>query len=129
MLKITPVTDKELQKEYCENVGIGYDADKMCYAAYDDGKFRGISLFRIVEKSCVIYNIRLLDGIDDYLAVYLLAKAPMSFCEQIGVKTAVFEDENKELAKKLEFVEKDRVYKVDLEGYFTTPCKKHGCDK
>lgn len=129
MLKITPVPDKELQKEYCENVGIPYDADKMCYAAYDDGVFRGVSLFRIVDKSCVIYDIKLLDGIEDYLAVYLLAKAPMSFCEQIGIKKAIYEAEDKSLAQKLEFVLKDGVYVVDLEGYFATPCKKHGCEE
>lgn len=127
MLKITPVADKDLQKEYCEKVGIPYDADKMCYAAYDDGVFRGISLFRIVGKSCVIYNIKLLCGIDDFLAVYLLGKAPMSFCEKIGIMHAIYEDEDKELAKKLEFVEKDGRYEVSLEGYFTTPCQKHGC--
>ena len=129
MLKITPVADKELQKEYCEMLGIVYDADKMCYAAYDDGTFCGISLFRIVDKSCVLYNVKLPDGIDDYLAIYLLAKAPLSFCEQIGIMHAVYEDENKELAKKLEFVEKDGKYTLSLEGYFTTPCKRHGCEE
>lgn len=129
MLKITPVADKEIQKEYCEAVGLCHDADKMCYAAYDDGVFRGVSLFRIVGKSCVIYEIKLLDGIDDFLAVYLLAKAPLSFCEQIGIMHAQYLAEDKELARKLEFVEKDGEYTLDLEGYFTTPCKRHGCEE
>ena len=73
MLKITPVREKEKQKEYCEKCGLPYDADQMCYAAFDDDEFRGISLFRIIDKLCVLYEMKLLDGIDDYLAIYLLA--------------------------------------------------------
>ena len=129
MLKITPVGDKELQKQYCEAAGVTHDADQMCFAAYDDAVFRCGSLFRIVGKCCVIYDIKLIDGIEDYLAVYLLAKAPLSFCERIGIMEAWYEAEDKELAKKLEFVEKDGKYTLDLEGYFTTPCKRHGCEE
>ena len=131
MLQVLPVEDKELQREYCETVGVEYDADQICYAAYDNGELRGISLFRIIDKYCVIFRIKLADGVSDHLAEYLLAKAPMNLCDRCGIKKAVFKDKNEALAKELEFIEKDGIYTLDLEGYFTTPChsrekNKHG---
>ncbi len=125
MLEILPVKEKSEQEEYCKTVGIDYDPDMMAYAAYDNKIFRGISLFRIVGKDCVIYKIKLIDGVDDYLASYLLAKAPLNFADLCGVKSAIFADENKKLAGDLEFLEKDGVYTLSLEGYFTTPCSRH----
>lgn len=127
MLKISAVQDKSLQREYCELVKISYDADLMCYAAYDDGEFVGISLFSLKNKSCIIHKIQLLPNKKDYLATYLLAKAPMNFADLCGFKNAVFEDDDIKLAKELEFTETDGVYSVSLEGYFTTPCQKNGC--
>lgn len=125
MLEITPVKTKEEQKEFCEMVGIPHDPDMMAYAAFDNKTFRGVSLFRIVGKDCVIYKIKLLDGIEDYLATYLLAKAPLNFAEMCGIKTAVFKDDDKKLALDLEFLEKDGQLCLSLENYFTTPCSRH----
>ena len=125
MLEILPVKTKEEQKDFCEKVGINHDPDMMAYAAYDNKVFRGISLFRIVGKDCVIFKIKLLDGIDDYLARYLLAKAPLNFADLCGIETAVFADEDKKLAQELEFLEKDGVYTLSLKNYFTTPCSRH----
>ena len=126
MLEILPVGTKEEQKDLCEKVGIDHNPDMMAYAAYDNKIFRGISLFRIVGTDCVIYKIKLLDGIDDYLARYLLAKAPLNFADICGIKTAIFEDCDKKLALDLEFLEKDGAYRLSLDGYFTTPCSRHG---
>jgi len=127
MLQILPVKDKETQKLYCEKLGIEYDADQMAYAAFDNEEFRGISLFRILGKDCVIYSITLCEGINDHLARYLLAKAPMNFADLCGIKTAIYKDADTALAKELGFTEDCGVLKVNLEGYFTTPCKGHGC--
>lgn len=125
MLEILPIKDKSEQEEFCKAVGIEYDPDMMAYAAYDNNTFRGVSLFRIVGKDCVIYKIKLIEGIDDYLATYLLAKAPLNFADLCGVKTAIFKDDDKKLATDLEFLEKNGVYTLSLEGYFTTPCSRH----
>ena len=128
MLQILPVRDKDTQKDYCDKLAIEYDADLMAYAAFDGEEFRGLSLFRILGKDCVIYKIKLRDGISDHLAQYLLAKAPMNFAELCEIKTAIFKDEDNSLAKELKFTEKDGVLSVSLEDYFTTPCKGHGCE-
>lgn len=126
MLQVLPVQEKEKQRELCEMFGIEYDPDQMCYAAHDGDELRGISLFGITDKYCVIYTVKLAEGVDDYLALYLLAKAPLNFCDLCGIKKAVFKDaENGKLAKALEFTEKDGVYILDLDGYFTTPCHRH----
>ena len=125
MLEILPVKTKEEQKAYCEELGLDHDPDMMAYAAYDNKVFRGISLFRIVGKDCVIYKIKLIDGIEDYLARYLLAKAPLNFADLCGIGTAIFADEDKKLATDLEFLEKDGVYTLSLKNYFTTPCSRH----
>ena len=126
MLQVLPVQEKEKQKEFCEQLAIEYDPDEMCYAAHDGDEFRGISLFRIIDKYCVIYKVKLAAGADDHLALYLLAKAPLNFCDMCGIKKAVFKDaENEKLAKELEFIKKDGVFTLDLDGYFTTPCHRH----
>ena len=127
MLQILPVKEKETQQLYCEKLGIEYDADQMAYAAFDNDEFRGISLFRILGKDCVIYNITLCEGISDHLAQYLLAKAPMNCADLCGIKTAIFKHSDTALAKELGFTEQNGTLSVDLEGYFTTPCKGHGC--
>lgn len=127
MLKISAVQDKSMQENYCDLVKVPYDADLMCYAAYDNDNFVGISLFSINENGCTIHKIKLLPDTDDYLATYLLAKAPMNFADLVGTKTAIFMDDNKKLANELGFSEKDGIYSVSLEGYFTTPCQKNGC--
>ncbi len=125
MLKVLPVQEKEKQKEYCEKCGLVYDADQMSYAAFDDGEFRGVSVFRIIKQQCILYEMKLLPGVDDHLAIYLLAKAPLNFADMCGIKEAVYKGENTQLAKELEFLGKDGAFTLNLEGYFTTPCHRH----
>lgn len=125
MLKVLPVMDKESQKTYCAAVRIDYDPDDLCFSAFDDDAFRGISLFRIVGRDCVVGAVRLAPGVDDALAEYLLAKAPLNFCDRRGIQSAVFADKSHAaLAEKLEFVKKDGVYRLNLEGYFVSPCHR-----
>ncbi len=126
MLKILPVQNKEEQEKFCGLCGIPYDADFMSYAAFDGETFRGIVNFRIAEKSCIIYKIKLYNGADDYLALYLLGKAPLNFADMCGIKNAVFADsDNYELADKLEFINENGNRTLNLEGYFESPCQRH----
>lgn len=125
MLKVLPVRDKEKQREYCALCALEYDPDLMCYAAHEDDTFLGISLFHIEDKVGVLDRVKLKDSLCDELALYLLAKAPLNFVDLCGIHTAVFRDPDKELARKLEFIEKDGVFTVDLTNYFTSPCSRH----
>lgn len=125
MLKVLPVRDKELQKDYCLRCGMVYDPDQMCYAAHEEETFLGISLFRIVGKACVIDKVTLTENTVDPLALHLLGKAPLNFADLCGIQEAIFRDSNKALARELEFIEKDGVFTVNLEGYFTSPCSRH----
>lgn len=137
MLKVLPVRDKEKQKEYCALLSIEYDPDLMCFAACesacagaDEGEeqpeeFLGLSLFHIAGDVGVIDLVKLKDGLDDYLARYLLAKAPLNFVDLCGIHKATYRDSDRDLARKLEFVEKDGVFTLDLTNYFTSPCSRH----
>lgn len=125
MLEVLPVREKEKQEEYCRRIGAEYDPDTMCYAAWEGDELLGVSLFHIEGKVGVIDRIQLKDGLRDDLAQYLLAKAPLNFVDLCGIRTAQFRDADKELAKKLEFLERDGVWQVNLDGYFTTPCHRH----
>lgn len=137
MLKVLPVRDKEKQKEYCALLSLEYDPDLMCFAACesesesaDDGKeqteeFLGLSLFHIAGDVGVIDLVKLKDGLDDYLARYLLAKAPLNFVDLCGIHKATYRDSDRDLARKMEFVEKDGVFTLDLTNYFTSPCSRH----
>ena len=125
MLKVIPLQEKTKQKEYCDELLIKYDPDEMCYAAFDGEDFRGIALFKIKGDRCVITRIKLPSGVDDHLAEYLLGKAPLNFADLCGIKKAAYLDENKSLARELEFVEADGEYILNLEGYFESPCHRH----
>lgn len=125
MLEVLPVREKEKQEEYCSRIGIEYDPDTMCYAAWEGGELLGISLFHIEGTIGVIDRVVLKAGLRDDLAQYLLAKAPLNFVDLCGIRTAQFRDADKALAQKLEFLEREGVWQVDLTGYFTTPCHRH----
>ena len=104
--------------------GAEYDPDRLYYAAHEGEALLGVSQFHIEGDTVVIDRVRLKDGTDDHLAKYLLAKAPLNFADLCGIQKARFDDPNRDLARELEFIEKDGVFTVNLDGYFTSPCKR-----
>lgn len=71
----------------CENAGIEYDQNKLCYAARQDWDILGFCLCYVEDKNAVITyaeakNYQVLDGV---------VRASIAGCEDMGAETYDFE--------------------------------------
>ena len=125
MLEVKPIQIKEEQKEICGLCGVEFDPDCLAYSAKEDGKLLGVSQFRILGEYAVIYNLKNATGTDDLGALIIMGKATLNFIDLCGVKEVILKDENNYLPQILKFDNsKDGVYKLNLEGYFNSPCQQ-----
>ena len=125
MLEIKPVQTKEEQKEICKLCGVDFDPGFLAYGAKENGRFLGISQFRILGEYAVIYDLVNADGTDDFDALIIMGKATLNFIDSCGIKSVIMQTANKNLPEILGFKQDgDGVYKLNLEGYFESPCRK-----
>ena len=136
MLEIKAIQTKEEQKEICESCGIEFDPDCLAYSAKENGKLLGVSQFRIFDKYAVIYDLMpVIDKntgvVEDFEALIIMGKATLNFIDSCGIENVIMKckGENCAIMKKLlqilEFEkDDDGIYKVNLEGYFDSPCEK-----
>ncbi|MCL2775797.1 MAG: hypothetical protein FWD71_20985 [Oscillospiraceae bacterium] len=125
MLEIKPIQAKEEQKEICALCKVEFDPDCLAYSAKENGVLLGVSQFRILGKYAVIYDLANAVGADDLEALILMGKATLNFIDLCGVKDVIIKTENRNLPKILGFKkDADGVYKLNLEGYFDSPCQK-----
>jgi hypothetical protein len=88
MLEIKPIQSKEEQAAACARCSIAYDADMMAYSAHDDGKFIGVAQFTMIEGAGYIKNIKLVDDLDDFEALFLMGRAMLNFIDLCGIHQA-----------------------------------------
>jgi hypothetical protein len=125
MLEIKPIQTKEEQKEICGLCGVDFDADCLAYAARENNILLGISQFRILGEYAVIYNLANARGADDLDALIIMGKGTLNFIDLCGVKNVIIKEESRNLPNLLGFKkDKNGVWRVNLEGYFDSPCKK-----
>ena len=126
MLEIKPVQTKEEQQEICGLCGVEFDADCLAYSAKENGKLLGISQFRIHGKYAVIYDLANAVGVDDLGALIITGKTTLNFIDLCGVKEVIIKTkaESNHLPGILGFDNaKDGIYKINLTGYFKSPCE------
>ena len=125
MLEVKPIQAKEEQKEICGLCGVEFDPDCLAYSAKEDGKLLGVSQFRILGDYAVIYDLKNATGTDDLGALIIMGKATLNFIDLCGVKEVILKEESNYLPQILKFDNsKDGVYKLNLEGYFNSPCQQ-----
>ena len=128
MLKVTPIEDKNTQKHLSELCSVEYNADRMAYQIYEDEKFVGIAEFCIKGKWGYITNLRNAAGVNDVDALEIAGRAVLNFLDLCGIKDVVCEASDKlskQLAERMTFeLDDDGVYRINLEGFFTEPCKR-----
>jgi len=125
MLEVKPIQTKEEQKEICGMCGVGFDPECLAYGAKENGELLGISQFRILGKNAVIYDLANALHVDDLEALVIMAKGTLNFVDLCGVKEVIMKTENRNLPEILGFKRGiDGVYKIELAGYFDSPCKK-----
>jgi len=123
MLEIKPIQTKEEQKEICELCGIEFDLDCLAYGAEENNKLLGVSQFRILGEYAIIYNLINTPGNDDLEALIIMGKATLNFIDLCGIKDVIIKTANKNLSDTLGLKRyADGVYRINLEGYFDSPC-------
>lgn len=129
MLEIKPIQTKEEQEEICGICRVDFDPDFLAYGAIENGKLIGVSQFRILGKYAVIYDLANAAGVGDVEALIIMGKGTLNFIDLCGVKDVIIEAENiknKNLPEILGFKkDSDGIYKINLEGYFDSPCQKN----
>ncbi len=86
MFRITPINDKNFQRECAEACKSEYIHDFFAYSMIDNetGELMGFSQFEINENGGFISDIREPEGKSDYEAMFILGRATMNFIDMCG---------------------------------------------
>ena len=124
MFEIKPIQNKEEQKGICESCGVEYDADCLAYSAKENGaKLLGVAQFRVFDGYGVICDLANAIGVEDLEVLIIMGKAALNFMDSCGAAKAVMQTNNLNLPEILGFKEEaGGIYKINLEGYFNSPC-------
>ena len=95
MFKISPINDKNLQKEYALACGREFRSDYFAYAMTDaeSGELMGFSQFEIDGGAGYISDLAPRVGYDDFEAMFILGRQTMNFIDLCGAHTAKASDE------------------------------------
>ena len=90
MFKITPIQDKHRQKEICALFGAEFRDEAFAYIMFDidTDALMGMSQFEIGEVG-YIYDIKEAAGLDDFEAMFILARQTMNFIDLCGAHTCL----------------------------------------
>ena len=131
MFKITPIQDKEKQKEICELCGAEFRPDAFAYQMFDieSGQIMGMSQFEIGESG-YIFDIKEAPGQDDFEAMFILARQTMNFIESCGAVHCYAEKDagDARLLSAIGFKEKDGKLFSDMTGMFDGHCSGHAVE-
>lgn len=128
MFKITPIQDKTRQKEICEFCGTEFRTEAFAYQMFDidTGNIMGMSQFEIGEIG-YIYDIKETPGLNDFEAMFILARQTMNFIDLCGNHTCYAEKNGADegLLRAIGFKEIDGKYFCDMTGMFNGNCGGH----
>ena len=129
MFKITPINDKNLQKEYANSCNIKYNPDHFGYAMLDcdTGELMAMCQFEIDKKGGYISGIRERVGLSDFEAMFILGRSTMNFIDLCGkhVCRAAMDAGDERLLRAIGFKEQDGEFFVDMTGFFDGHCDGH----
>ncbi len=128
MLKVLPIQDKAEQELACSRCGVTYRPELLAYAATVDDKLVGVSQFRIKENGGEIYDLAALPDVEDFEAMFIMGRATLNFIDLCGVHYATYQGTltDESLVRAIGFKKNEQgVYEIDLNGFFTEPCKRH----
>lgn len=123
MLEIKPIQTKEEQKRICEMCGVEYFPDDMAYFASEGDKLLGVCQFNMKGGRGYISNMSNAIGVDDFEAMFIMARQTLNFIDLCGVHGAVYLGEESRLSKAVGFKNVDGELFMDLTGFFESPCK------
>ena len=86
MFKITPIQNAEMQEEYATLCSTKRVEGAFAYAMFDveSGSPMGFSQFEISEDGGHLLDLRPVEGLDDYEAMFILGRQTMNFVDLCG---------------------------------------------
>ncbi len=129
MFKITPIQDKENQKEICDLCGAEFRYDAFAYMMYDlDTKeIMGMSQFEVGDVG-YIFDLREPPERNDFEAMFILARQTMNFIDLCGVHSCYIAENagDDRLIRAVGFKNTDGRLFCDMTGMFSGHCGGHG---
>ena len=126
MFKITPINDKEMQKEFAAACGATFNPDFFAYAMTDaiSGEIMGFSQFEIDGEFGYISALKPRLDYDDFEAMFILGRATMNFIDTCGAHScrASSDASEERLIKAIGFKLIDGEYICDMTGMFDGHC-------
>ncbi len=127
MLKVLPVQTKAEQELACSRCGVTYNPDLLAYAATVDDELVGVCQFRMDDKGGELFDLAAVPEVDDFEAMFIMGRATLNFIDLCGVHYATYHGTptDESLVRAIGFKQnKQGIYEIDLNGFFTEPCKK-----
>ena len=127
MLSVLPIQSKDEQKEVCELCRVEYRPTLLAYKLTDGGKTVGVCQFRLTPEGGVISTLSGLPGEEKFEYLFMLGRGTLNFIDTCGAKYAYLDIDGFDdvTARAIGFSRIDGRYRIDLEGFFTEPCKHH----
>ena len=132
MLIVKPILEKDKQEEICQACGAVYDADLLACSAYDDENLVGFCQFALSGKTAILTDLRPKIGVDDFEAMFILARGTLNYIDLCGIHYARFDGDTapagEQMIHAIGFRQGENdVWEVDLTDFFTAPCQHdHG---
>lgn len=128
MFKITPIQEKESQREICEICGATFYPDALAYQMIDidSGDLMGMSQFEIGEEG-YIFDLKEAPSQNDFEAMFILGRATMNFIDLCDVHScrASISAGAARLMISIGFKECSGEYFCDMTGMFDGKCSGH----
>ncbi len=129
MFKITPIQEKDRQREICLLCGADYRPEAFAYQMFDmeSGDIMGMSQFEISDVG-YIYDIKEAPERSDFEAMFILARQTMNFIDQCGAHICQASPSSapEDFLRAVGFKKTDGQFICDMTGMFDGNC---GCKK
>lgn len=132
MLEILPIQNKVEQQAVCNMLGIEYSNDMLAYSARYGGILCGMCQFKMTERGGSLFSLtaarELPEEINEFQVLFTLGRAALNFIDLCGIHEAYYDgsDVDEMLLLQIGFTKNaNGEYHIDLEGFFTSPCKCH----
>lgn len=131
MFVVKPIADKEFQKEICQKLHVPYEAQSLAYFAANLAEDRetvteiiGICQFTVGNIGKIITLACPSSFIEDE-AMIVLCRAVMYFMHRVGIRHVEMQSNAgpDTLLSKTGFSLRDNTYQMDLDVFYTAPCK------
>ena len=132
MLEILPIQNKSEQRDICDALGAEYAQDMLAYSARYCGHLCGICQFKMTARGGSLFSLtckkKLPSEITEFQVLFTLGRAALNFIDLCGVHKAYYDGAAADdvLLRQIGFTKNENgEYFINLEGFFTSPCKCH----